>query len=73
MSESEKKGSTWPWIAVPVAAVVVFFALRECQHRLPPAEHAPATAVPAAPDAVPSPEPAPAEPESAPAPEPAPQ
>jgi hypothetical protein len=70
MSESEKKGSTWPWIAVPLAAVIVFFALRECQHRLPPAEHAPATT--AAPD-VPSPEPKPAEAETAPAPAPAPQ
>jgi hypothetical protein len=38
MSETEKKSSTWPWIAVPVAAVSVFFLLRECQHRLPPAE-----------------------------------
>ena len=72
MSETEKKGSTWPWIAVPVAAVIVFFALRECQHRLPPAEHAPATAVPAAPES-PAPEPTPAEAETAPAPAPAPQ
>jgi hypothetical protein len=45
MSETEKKSSTWPWIAVPIAAVSVFFLLRECQHRLPPAE----TAAPAAP------------------------
>ena len=66
MSEPEKKGSTWPWIAVPLAAVIVFFALRECQHRLPPAEHAPAAVVPSAPD-VPSPEPQPAEPEASPA------
>ena len=72
MSESEKKGSTWPWIAVPVAAVIVFFTLRECQHRLPPADTAPATTAPATPDA-PAPEPQPAEPESAPAPAPAPQ
>ena len=70
MSEPEKKGSTWPWIAVPLAAVIVFFALRECQHRLPPAEHAPAAVVPPAPD-VPSPEPTPAEPETTPAPAPA--
>ncbi len=42
MIETEKKGSAWPWIAVPVAAVVVFFVLKECQQRLPPAEHAPA-------------------------------
>ncbi len=45
MIETEKRGSAWPWIAVPVAAVTVFFLLRECQHRLPPAEHAPATSV----------------------------
>jgi hypothetical protein len=72
MTEPEKKGSTWPWIAVPVAAVVVFFALRECQHRLPPTERAPTVTVPATPD-VPSPDPKPAEAETAPAPEPAPQ
>jgi hypothetical protein len=59
MSEPEKKGSTWPWIAVPLAAVIVFFALRECQHRLPPAEHAPAAVVPPAPDAEPETTPAP--------------
>lgn len=73
MSELEKKGSAWPWIVVPLAAVVVFFLLRECQHRLPPASHSPAPAatVPAKPDA-PAPE-AP-QPESAtPAPQPAPQ
>lgn len=57
MSEPEKKGSTWPWIAVPLAAVIVFFALRECQHRLPPAEHAPAAAV--SPETAPAPAPAP--------------
>jgi hypothetical protein len=72
MSESEKKGSTWPWIAVPVAAVIVFFALRECQHRLPPADAAPATTEPATPEA-PTPEPMPTDPETAPAPAPAPQ
>jgi hypothetical protein len=38
MSEAEKKGSKWPWILVPVGAVSLFFILRECQHRLPPAE-----------------------------------
>jgi hypothetical protein len=70
MSETEKKGSTWPWIAVPVAAVVVFFALRECQQRLPPAEHA--TAEPAAPETA-APQPNPAEPETTPPPAPAPQ
>ena len=40
MSEPEKKGSKWPWILVPIAAFSVFFGLRECQHRLPPAEQA---------------------------------
>ncbi len=59
MSESERKGSAWPWIAVPVAAVSVFFLLRECQHRLPPAQPATATPDDAAPAA---PEPAAAEP-----------
>jgi hypothetical protein len=74
MSESEKKGSAWPWIAVPIAAVSLFFVLRECQHRLPPAEHAPASTdtVPPAPDS-PTSEPQPAESGAAPAPTPAPQ
>ena len=40
MSEPEKKGSKWPWILVPIAAFSMFFGLRECQQRLPPAEHA---------------------------------
>ncbi len=44
MSETEKKGSPWPWILVPIAAFTLFFVLRECQQRLPPAAHAPATA-----------------------------
>jgi hypothetical protein len=71
MSETEKKGSTWPWIAVPVAAVIVFFALRECQHRLPPAEQAPASTTPATPETpAPGPEPAEAEATSALAPAP---
>jgi hypothetical protein len=77
MSETEKKGSTWPWIAVPVAAVTVFFVLRECQDRLPPAERAssPAVTVPATPE---SPQPAdpaadPAHPAATPAVEPTPQ
>ena len=76
MSESEKKGSAWPWIAVPLSAIVLFFVLRECQHRLPPAEHAPAPAAstPAAPDTPASdPKPAEADPAATPAPEPAPQ
>lgn len=41
MSEAEKKGSKWPWILVPVGAVSLFFILRECQQRLPPAERPP--------------------------------
>ena len=74
MSESEKKGSAWPWIAVPIAAVSLFFVLRECQHRLPPAEHAtaPPVTVPATPDA-PASDPKPDESGAAPAPAPAPQ
>jgi hypothetical protein len=62
MSETEKRGSPWPWILVPIAAVGLFFVLRECRQNLPPAEHAPAPAVtvPAAPD-----NPAPAEPKPA--------
>jgi hypothetical protein len=58
MSETEKKSSTWPWIAVPIAAVSVFFLLRECQHRLPPAEP-PASAVPEDEPAPPATTPAP--------------
>jgi hypothetical protein len=47
MTEPEKKGSKWPWILVPIAAFSLFFVLRECQHRLPPADHAtPAEAAP---------------------------
>jgi hypothetical protein len=42
MSEPEKKGSAWPWFLVPVAAVTLFFVLRQCRQNLPPAEHAPA-------------------------------
>ena len=38
MSEVEKKGSPWPWILVPVAAVSLFFVLRECRQSLPPAD-----------------------------------
>ena len=52
MSETEKKGSPWPWILVPVAAVCLFFVLRECRQNLPPAEHA---AAPAASPATPKP------------------
>jgi hypothetical protein len=65
MSEPEKKGSPWPWILVPVAAISLFFVLRECRQNLPPAQdHAVATAPPDA---------RPADPAAAPAPEPAPQ
>ena len=50
MSETEKKGSPWPWILVPIAAVSLFFVLRECRQNLPPADHAaPAATVPATP------------------------
>ena len=64
MSEPEKKGSPWPWILVPVAAISLFFVLRECRQNLPPApDHAAATAPldpkPADPAATPAPEPAP--------------
>ncbi len=45
MSEPEKKGSPWPWILVPVAAVSLFFVLRECRQSLPPAESVPDSAV----------------------------
>ena len=62
MSEPDKKGSPWPWILVPVAAVSLFFVLRECRQNLPPA----ATAAEPA-------DPQPAEPEAAPATTPAPQ
>ena len=62
MSETEKRGSPWPWILVPIAAVGLFFVLRECRQNLPPAEHAgaPAVAAPAADN-----NPAPAEPKPA--------
>jgi hypothetical protein len=54
MSEAEKsdakKGSKWPWILVPVGAVSLFFLLRYCQNRIPPAEPRPAAeATPAEP------------------------
>jgi hypothetical protein len=75
MSESEKKSAAWPWIVVPLTAVILFFVLRECQHRLPPAEHATAApvTVPAAPDTPPQDPAPPADAATAPAPEPAPQ
>src|SRR5262245_52853040 len=59
MSEPEKKGSPWPWILVPVAAVIMFFVLRECRQHLPPApDHMPAPAAGAA--KAPAPQSAPA-------------
>ncbi len=69
MSETEKKGSPWPWILVPIAAFALFFVLRECQQRLPPAVNS----VPAAnPSAQGAPAPAATDPEAAaPVPEPA--
>lgn len=50
MSEADKKGSPWPWILVPVAAITLFFVLRQCRQNLPPHEVATATdaAAPAA-------------------------
>ena len=59
MSEADKKGSPWPWFLVPIAAVSLFFVLRECRQNLPPAESAAESAA--------------AEPETAPASTPAPQ
>ena len=77
MSETEKKGSPWPWILVPIAAFTLFFVLRECQTRLPPADHAaaPAVTAPATPEtpaqtpAAPAPQSEPATPAAAPAPQ----
>ena len=69
MSEPEKKGSIWPWIIVPLGAFSVFFLLRECQHRLPPTERAPAAASAAPPAPVAAPAAETAAPEPAPAPQ----
>ena len=71
MSEAEKKASPWPWFLVPIAAVSLFFVLRECRSHLPPAEHATAPAAAASPDTAPgSEEPAAtAAPETPPAPQ----
>jgi len=66
MSEAEKKGSPWPWFLVPIAAVSLFFVLRECRSHLPPASHATAPADAAAPAPA---EPAPADAAPATAPE----
>jgi len=76
MSETEKRGSPWPWILVPIAAVGLFFVLRECRQNLPPAEHvsAPAVTAPRAPDNNPAPaEPKPADAGTAPASMPSPR
>lgn len=74
MSEPEKKGSPWPWILVPVAAISLFFVLRECRQNLPPApDHSAATTLPAGPDAPAPADPKPVDPEATPAPAPAPQ
>jgi len=69
MSEAEKKGSPWPWILVPVAAISLFFVLRECRQILPAPDPAPSAApgTPAPADSRPA---APAEaPVTAPAPQ----
>jgi len=74
MSEPEKKGSAWPWILVPVAAVSMFFVLRQCRQSLPPADHAGSSAIVEPAAAAPLPEvPPEAAPEAAPASAPAPQ
>jgi hypothetical protein len=74
MSEPEKKGSPWPWILVPIAAVSLFFGLRQCRQSIPPSDNAAAPAVGSpSPADVPASDPQPAEPETAPAPAPAPQ
>jgi hypothetical protein len=63
MSDTEKKGSVWPWILVPLAAVTVFVVLREYRSRFPSPEASSEAAVPVAPPA--PAEPAPAEPAAA--------
>jgi hypothetical protein len=75
MSEPEKKGSPWPWILVPVAAVSLFFVLRECRQSLPPANTVtePEVTVPATPGTPAPQDPQPVDPETAPTATPAPQ
>lgn len=76
MTEPEKKGSPWPWILVPVAAVILFFVLRECRQNLPPApDHAatPPVTVPATPETPAPADPRPAGADETPAVAPAPQ
>ena len=66
MSEPEKKGSPWPWILVPVAAISLFFVLRQCRQNLPPANQVTSEeAAPASVDPVPA-EPPAVEPEAPP-------
>ena len=69
MSEAEKKGSPWPWFLVPIAAVSLFFVLRECRSHLPPAGHAADPAAEPAQPAQPEPPAATAAPETPPAPQ----
>jgi len=69
MSEAEKKASPWPWFLVPIAAVSLFFVLRECRSHLPPAEHATAPADPAEASPAPDDPAAAAAPETLPAPQ----
>ena len=59
MSEVEKKGSPWPWILVPIAAVSLFFVLRECRKSLPAAPDHQASPQVTAPEAAPASTPAP--------------
>jgi len=76
MSEAEKKGSPWPWILVPVAAISLFFVLRECRQILPAPDPAPSAAPAATSPAPGTPAPAdsrPAAPAEAPVTAPAPQ
>jgi hypothetical protein len=74
MSETEKRGSPWPWILVPIAAVSLFFVLRECRQNLPPADRAaPAATVPESPHKPAPAGPKPADAGTAPAATPAPQ
>jgi hypothetical protein len=75
MSEHEKRGSPWPWFLVPVAAISLFFVLRECRQNLPPANTVaePEATVPATPSAPAPEDPRPAESDAAPASTPAPQ
>ena len=59
MSEPEKKGSPWPWFLVPVAAISLFFVLRECRQSLPPADTSNHDSGPAETEAAPASSPTP--------------